>query len=185
VQQAELLSHVVDVLEAQGVTYLLVGSLASAVYGEPRMTRDIDIVIALRRDQVSRLCRAFSAPEYYVSEPAAQEAVQTAGQFNVIHPASGNKIDFIIARQDDWGRSELSRRRRELILPGRLGYTAAPEDVILGKLLYYHEGGSDKHLRDVAAMLQVSGEEIDVAYIDQWVQQLGLASEWQMVSDRG
>jgi hypothetical protein len=174
----------VQILEEQEITYLLVGSLASGVYGEPRLTHDIDVVLELRPDQVARLCEAFPAPDYYVSEQAAREAVAGGGQFNVIHPASGNKIDFMIARQDAWGRSQVSRRRREQILPGRPGYTAAPEDVIIGKLWYYREGGSEKHLRDVAAMLQVSGDEIDKEYINDWTQQLGLTEEWQAVLDR-
>ena len=183
-QQDELLRRVVDVLEEQRITYLLVGSLASGVYGEPRLTRDIDVVLELRPNQVAGLCGAFPAPDYYVSERAAREAVATGGQFNVIHPASGNKIDFMIARQDAWGRSQISRRRLEQILPGRPGYTAAPEDVILGKLWYYQEGGSDKHLRDVVAMLQVSGDQIDHEYITHWAQQLDLAEGWQAVLDR-
>jgi predicted nucleotidyltransferase len=174
----------VDILEEQGITYLLVGSLASGAYGEPRLTHDIDVVVELRPDQAAKLCKAFPSPEYYVSEKAAQEAVAAGGQFNVIHPASGNKIDFMIARRDAWGRSQISRRRREQILPGRPGYTAAPEDVILGKLWYYHEGGSEKHLRDIAGMLQVSGDEIDKEYINHWAQQLGLTEHWQAVLDR-
>jgi hypothetical protein len=184
VEQDELLRHVVDILEEQGLTYLLVGSLASGVYGEPRLTQDIDIVVELGPNQVARLCEAFPAPEYYVSQQAAREAVAAAGQFNVIHPASGNKIDFMIARRDAWGRSQVGRRRQEQILPGRSGYVAAPEDVILSKLAYYQEGGSEKHLRDIAAMLQVSGDEIDRAYIDSWVSQLGLTQEWQAVLER-
>ncbi|MGA2618356.1 MAG: hypothetical protein ABSF26_12150 [Thermoguttaceae bacterium] len=183
-EQAELLHHVVDVLEQQGITYLLVGSLASGVYGEPRLTHDIDVVVELRPDQAARLCTAFPSPEYYVSEQAARAAVATGGQFNVIHPASGNKIDFMIARRDAWGLSQISRRRREQILPGRPGYTAAPEDVILGKLWYYQEGGSEKHLRDIAGILQVSGDEIDMEYVGHWAQQLGLSDEWQAVIER-
>ena len=183
-EQAELLRRVLEELEERGITYLLVGSLASGVYGEPRLTLDLDIVVELRPNQVSELCAAFPSPEYYVSEKAAQEAVLRRGQFNVIHPASGNKIDFIIARQDAWGRSQVNRRRREQILPGRPGYTAAPEDVILGKLWYYREGGSEKHLRDIAGMLQVSGDEIDTVYVDHWTVQLGVTEEWQTVLDR-
>ncbi len=183
-EQDELLRRVVEVLEEQAVTYMLVGSLASGVYGEPRLTNDIDIVVELRADQVARLCQAFPAPEYYLREKTAQEAIAATSQFNVIHPASGNKIDFIIARRDAWGRSQIGRRRREQILPGRAGYTAAPEDVILGKLWYYEEGGSEKHLRDIAAMLQVSGDEIDIGYVDQWARQLGFTETWQTVVNR-
>jgi hypothetical protein len=171
-------------LEEQEITYLLVGSLASGVYGEPRLTADIDVVVDVRPHQASKLCAAFPSPEYYVSEKAAQEAVATSGQFNVIHPGSGNKIDFIIARRDAWGDSQIGRRRREQILPGRSGYTAAPEDAIVGKLWYYHEGGSEKHLRDIAGMLQVSGDEIDRSYVDHWALELGLTREWEAVLDR-
>lgn len=52
-EQVELLHWVVEVLEEQGITYLLVGSLASGVYGEPRLTHDLDIVVELRPDQTS------------------------------------------------------------------------------------------------------------------------------------
>ena len=183
-EQAELLRRVVEVLEEQGITYLLVGSLASGVYGEPRLTHDIDVVVELRPDQVAKLCEAFPSPEYYVSQQAAREAVASGGQFNVIHPASGNKIDFMLARQDAWGRSQIGRRRQEQILPGRPGYTAAPEDVIIGKLWYYRDGGSEKHLRDIAAMLQVSGDEIDQEYINHWTRQLGLTEPWQAILQR-
>jgi hypothetical protein len=148
------------------------------------LTNDIDFVVELRPDQARRLCQAFPSPEYYVSEKAALEAVAMGGQFNLIHPASGNKIDFMIPRRDAWGLSQMSRRRREQILPDRPGYTAAPEDVILAKLWYYQEGGSEKHLRDVAAMLQVSGEEIDKEYVTRWAEQLGFSAEWQAVLDR-
>jgi hypothetical protein len=182
--QAELLWYVVDVLEVQKLTYMVVGSFASATYGEPRLTHDIDIVLHLDTDALDRLCDAFPAPEFYVSRSAAREAVLTRGQFNVIHPSSGNKIDFMIAKDDAWGRSQLARRSRKPILPDRETFVAAPEDVILAKLWYYQEGGSEKHLRDIAGMLRVSGEEIDKEYVNHWAQQLGLTEEWQAVLNR-
>ena len=182
--QAELLRYVIDVLESQELAYMVVGSFASSTYGEPRLTNDIDVVVNLRADAVDRLCMAFPTPEFYVSASAAREAVQMPGQFNVIHPSSGNKIDFMIARDDAWGRSQLARRRRHPILADRETFVAAPEDVILAKLQYYQEGQSEKHLRDIAAMLQVSGDEIDKTYIDHWAGQLGIMKEWRIVLDR-
>ena len=182
--QAELLERVIDILESQRLAYMLVGSFASAAYGEARLTHDIDIVVEVGLETVDRLCSAFPAPEFYVSLPAAREAVVRRGQFNVIHPGSGNKIDFMIARNDAWGQSQMARRGRKPILPDRQAFVAAPEDVIVGKLWYYHEGGSEKHLRDVAGMLQVSGEEIDTEYVGHWTRELGLAEEWQAVLDR-
>ena len=182
--QAELLRYVIEVLEAQKLTYMVVGSFASATYGEPRLTHDIDIVLDLGMDAVERLCEAFPSPEFYVSASAAREAVRMRSPFNVIHPASGNKVDFMMARDDAWGRSQLARRRRQPILADRETFVASPEDLILAKLWYYQDGGSEKHLRDIASMFRVSGEEIDKAYIEHWAKQLGFTQEWQMVLER-
>ena len=88
------------------------------------------------------------------------------------------------ARHDAWGREQIERRRRESILPDRSGYIAAPEDLILSKLRYYREGQSDKHLRDVAAMMQVSGEEIDAQYIARWAAELHVSDIWQAILAR-
>ncbi len=183
-EQDDVLRRAIDVLETQGVVYLLVGSLASGVYGEPRLTLDIDIVVDLKAGQVAALCAAFPPPDYYVSEKAARDAVALARQFNVLHPTSGNKIDFMVARRDDWGRSQVARRRREQVVPGLFGFTAAPEDVILGKLWYYQEGESEKHLRDIAGILLISGAEVDRAYIAEWAAKLGLEREWQIILDK-
>lgn len=183
-KQTDLIAYTIDVLGRQQVSYMLVGSLASGIYGEPRMTQDIDVVVELRASQVEPLCAEFPTPEFYVSVPAARQAVAQCGQFNVIHPSSGNKIDLMIARRDAWGRSQLARRREEQIFPGRTGFVASPEDVILAKLWYYQDGGSDKHLRDIASMLQISGTEIDRNYIEQWAAQLGLVEPWRAVVER-
>lgn len=182
--QTELLKYVIEVLEARDLDYMVVGSFASAAYGEARLTLDIHIVVRLSDERVMDLVDAFPRPEFYVSESAAREAVAARGQFNVIHPGSGNKVDFMIARNDAWGKSQFGRRLRKLILPDRETYVAAPEDVILGKLWCYHEGGSEKHLRDIAGMLQVSEDEIDRAYIADWAEQLHLQESWQAVLER-
>lgn len=183
-EQPELLRYAFDALERQGVPYMLVGSLASMLYGEPRMTRDIDFVVDLPVSRVEALCAEFPSPEFYVSLPAARKAAAQGGQFNVIHPSSGNKIDLMIARRDAWGRTQLARRLRKEVLQGTTGFVASPEDVILAKLWYYQDGGSDKHLRDIAAMLQISGTEIDRNYIEEWAAQLGLVEPWRAVIER-
>jgi hypothetical protein len=183
-EQIDLLRRAIDTLETEGIRYLIVGSLASMAYGQPRSTQDIDIVVDAGAAEVTRLCDSFPEGEYYVNPDTARQAARDGGQFNVIHPASGNKIDFIIARRDAWGRQQVERRRRVTIFPGLVGYTGSPEDVILGKLWYYQLGGSEKHLRDIAAMLRVSGDQIDRAYIAQWADQLGLTDIWQAILSR-
>jgi len=184
VEQIDLLRRVIEVLEAQNITYMIVGSIASGAHGEPRFTRDIDIVVALPPRQVGPLCDAFPPDEYYVSRDAALEAVRRRGQFNVIHPASGNKIDFMLARNDPWSRTQLSRRWKMHVLTDREAAVAAPEDVIISKMASYREGGSEKHLRDITGILKVSGDDVDRAYVAHWADELGLTTIWRAILRR-
>jgi len=184
VNQRELLQYVLQTVERLEVPYMLVGSFASGAYGEPRLTHDIDVVIQLRRGDVDEICQAFPPPEYYVSREAALAAWAKGGQFNVIHGRSGNKIDFLIAGDDAYGQCEFERRQRTRILPGCDGYAARPEDVIIGKMRYYAEGGSEKHLRDITGILKVSADKVDQAYVAQWARVLGVAEIWSSILRR-
>jgi hypothetical protein len=183
-EQADVVRFTLDALEELGVEYAIVGSFASIAYGEPRLTRDIDILVVLPPERVSDLCRRYPPPDWYVSEPAARQAVRARRQFNVIHTLSGNKVDFLIARDDEWGRLQMSRRQQVAVLAGRLGYAAHPEDVILGKLLYYKEGGSEKHLRDIAGILTVSGELVDRGRVRAWAEKLAVVDIWDEIVRR-
>ena len=105
--QRDLLRKLVDVLNAMDVTYMVVGSYGSGAWGEARFTQDIDVVVSLCEDDAAPLVRAFPPPEYYISPDAVRDAIRRRGQFNVVHPTSGNKIDFMVSRRDPWGRSQL------------------------------------------------------------------------------
>ncbi|MEO6436264.1 MAG: hypothetical protein ABIP55_10975 [Tepidisphaeraceae bacterium] len=183
-EQADLVRFVVATLEDLHVPYMVVGSFASGAYGEPRFTQDIDIVIDLQPDQVDTLMARLPPSDFYMSRDAALAAIGSNGQFNVIHPESGNKIDFLIARQDPWGREQLRRRVRIELLNGLDAFAARPEDVIVAKLLYYQEGGSEKHLRDITGMFKLTPDGIDRAYVRQWATQLGVLDAWEAVERR-
>lgn len=177
----EILARAVDVLDEIGARYAVVGSVASSFYGETRYTNDIDIVVDLTLNQVRQLDAAFPPPVWYLSRPAAEEAVRSRRPFNLLHPESGGKIDFMVVRDDEWGRLQLERCEAVDLIEARLVSTAHPEDVILGKLLYFEEGASDKHLRDVAGILQVSGDLVDRENVDRWATKLGVESHWRAV----
>ncbi len=183
-EQIDLLRRLIELLEGLDITYMVVGSLASGAYGEPRLTQSIDVVVDLLPGQVARLCAAFPESRYYVNPVAAMEAVRRSGQFNVIHPASGIKIDFIIARRDPWSRAQISRRQRVGVLPDRDGFLASPEDIIISKMQYYRQGGSEKHLRDIAGIMRVSGEDLETDYVERWAEELGLMEIWQAILRR-
>ena len=96
-EQYELLRHIAETFERLVIAYRVTGSMATIAYGEPRFTNDIDIVVQMKPHQVAALCAAFPQPEYYVSRDAAEQAVRQRFQFNILHPASGLKVDVIIA----------------------------------------------------------------------------------------
>jgi hypothetical protein len=184
VEQIEFLHLAAKELEKQGIPWMLVGSYATSAWGEARFTQDIDIVVDLNPDQVSSLCAAFPQDEYYVSEVAAHDAVRMRKQFNVIHPASGNKIDFMVAGRDEWSRKQLERCVSEELQPGIKVRISSPEDVMISKMRYYKEGGSDKHLRDCAGVLVVQGDRIDRSYIVHWAEHFGLMEIWNAILKR-
>lgn len=175
----ELMQRVAAFLESREIRYRVVGSLASMAYGEPRFTNDIDILADLQQEHVGVFLEAFPPPEHYLSDMAMRSAIQQLGQFNIIHIPSGIKVDMIVLKPDDYSRTEIQRGKR-LTSPGEFDvWFASPEDVILNKLRYYREGGSEKHLRDIASMLMVQGDSIDRGYIASWAVRLAVLSEWQ------
>jgi len=179
--QAELLRYLVDVLEALGAEYMIGGSQASMYYGEPRLTRDVDVIVALRSEQLPVLLRRFSPDEFYVDEQTARDAVQTRGQFNIIHPGSGLKIDVYVNPDTPYDRARLARRQRLPLAPGVEAYFARPEDVILYKLLFHRQVESTLHLRDVVGILRVSGPDLDERYLTEWADRLGLGALWEQL----
>lgn len=171
-------------LNQLGVRYIVSGSVAAILYGEPRLTHDVDFVVFLRNEDIPRLRGAFPAGEFYVpqaGEIAAEIAREQKGHFNVIHADTGFKADFYTS-----GRDELHawafRNARRLEYRGEPISVAPPEYVIVRKLEYFREGGSEKHLRDIRSMLAVSGQEIDRAALNEWIVCRGLRNEWQQVS---
>ena len=108
-EQTDLLRILTTALDRLGVPYLLTGSLATSAFGEPRYTHDIDVVVRLTLEQVAGLCAAFPEPDYYCDQNAAEQAVRQRFQFNILHPASGQKVDVIIASDSEFDRSRLAR----------------------------------------------------------------------------
>jgi hypothetical protein len=168
-----------------GVAYYVTGSVASMYFGEPRFTNDIDVVIDLPANRVTEFCRAFPDDmDFYVSEDAVREAVARRDQFNVLHATSGLKIDVMIPKRTPFDESRLARRVRVKPEPDYDAAFASPEDIILKKMDFYREGGSEKHLRDIAGILKVTGPRVDRTYIGQWARTLGLDDIWQAVQQR-
>src|SRR5262249_26642847 len=153
--------------EGTGVTYAITGSVASNVWGVPRLTHDVDILVVLPADQVARVAAALAGP-YYLSEDAVRDAVQSGSMFNVLDTSSGLKADFWVSAGDPFSQSMLSRRRRVAIAPGREAYVGSPEDILLHKLVWNKITPSERQLADAAGIAAVQGSHLDLAYLRGW-----------------
>jgi len=178
IEPTELLRLIGAELDRVGCEHFATGSVASMIYGEPRYTNDMNIVVRLDDRQARAVTAAFAGEEWYISEEAALEAVRRRGMFNIIHAPSGLKVDLIVASDSAYDTSRFSRVRKICFDDGRSESFASPEDVILKKLEFFHEGGSSKHLRDIASIIATQGESsLDWGYMEQWANQLGVRVE--------
>jgi hypothetical protein len=183
-EQFDLLRYVVRVFEDMSLRYFVTGSTATIFYGEPRFTNDIDVVVELNESQTLEFCGRFPRGEFYVSEEAARDAVHRKTQFNILHPASGLKVDVIVPESNPFNQSRFARIRRLHAGDDLEAFFASPEDTIIKKMEYYREGGSEKHLRDITGVIKTSNDQINMDYITNWAQRMDLIDIWTLISER-
>jgi len=179
----ELHQRLIQPLNAAGISYMVTGGLAAIVYGEPRLTNDVDVVVQLSPTDPNRLSQAFDASEYYVPpiETIEEEAARRMfGHFNIVHIESALRADIYCVGDDEFGVWAF-RHRRSIAIGNESVWLAPIEYVIVQKLRYFRESGQDRHLRDIAAMRSISAELIDEDTINVWVARLALQVEWQKV----
>jgi hypothetical protein len=176
-EQGALLNRIVGMLSETSIPYMVVGSLASSFHGEPRQTRDIDIVIDPTTDDLRRFMQLLPPDDFYADADAAMEALERRTSFNLVETESGWKVDLIIRRDRPFSREELGRRIRVKLL-GTEAEIATAEDTIIAKLEWATEGQSERQLRDVAAILETQEGSLDEDYIGRWVRALGIEDAW-------
>jgi hypothetical protein len=159
-------------LDGAGIAYMLTGSLAMSFYARPRMTRDVDLVLAFEAGDVERLTAALGA-EYHADADAIGAAFRAGRPWNIVHLPSLLKIDLIPRKGSTYRIGEFARRRK-VELAGIALWIVSVEDLILSKLEWSRESRSEQQRRDVRLLLETP---LDRAYLDQWVAHLGL-DEW-------
>lgn len=162
----DLLLRVAKILDKLQIPYVVTGGMAVAVWGRPRSTADIDIIVKLVLKDVRMLVKELLDvnKDVYVSEDAIKEALERRGEFNFIDPNTQLKVDFWIVK-DDFNMKEIQRA-----VPRKFeGYPirfVSPEDLILSKLLWHKESYSTKQLDDIKSVLAIT--KVDVKYIKNW-----------------
>lgn len=171
----DLLVKIAEILEKLDIPYIVSGGIALLVWGRPRFTADIDIVVELPKEKIPLLGRALQSlgEQGYIDQEMMLEAKESAGEFNFIDGVTGVKVDFWILRDTEFDKSRLQRRVAKKIQEKEIFFSTA-EDLLLMKLLWYHDLQSFRQKEDIISILKISGSVLDRAYIHSWVAKLGL-----------
>jgi hypothetical protein len=167
-----------------GIRYVIGGSVAAIFYGEPRFTNDVDMVVFLNEADIRRLAEIFPPSDFYLPPPeviAAEVAREQRGHFNIIHMKTTFKADIYPTGRDEFN-SWAFRNKCQIKLEGETLMLAPLEYVIVRKLEYFREGGSEKHLRDIRGILNVSRTRINQEDLNFWIQRLSVQAEWKRVN---
>lgn len=167
--------QVLDVLEELGIPHHLGGSYASSVHGVPRQTRDADLVVDLDRRAVTRLASRLEA-DFFLDQERMLQAVTTRSSVNLVHLATGFKIDLFVKGDHPFDHLELSRSVIAR-LPGAQGRAVrikSAEDTVLRKLWWFQQGESERQWMDILGILKVQRGRLDPAYLERWARELGV-----------
>lgn len=175
--QCDVFRDITGLLDKLRIPYMLSGCCASNYHGAPRATTDIDFVIAASAAQIKEFLKFLPANEYEFDLPSAIEAAQSHSMVNMIHDPSGWKIDLLFHNQSDFNVEKL-RRRMQVEIEGIPIFIESPEDVLLSQLQWTKNGGPWRQIEDAAGILKVAGDDLDFEYIQRWVGQLELRSQW-------
>ena len=176
--EIDIVRDVSNKFEQSGIGYMLTGSMAMNYYAQPRMTRDIDVVVAIKSNDVERVAALFE-PEYYVSKESIRESIEHESIFNLIHHESVIKVDCIVRKQNEYRKIEFERRQKVSILDFTT-YIVSKEDLIISKLFWAKDSHSEIQLSDVRNLLATGYDE---GYLRRWTRQLELDSLFQECLD--
>jgi hypothetical protein len=172
-------------LNSVGADYMITGATAAIVYGQPRVTNDLDVVLALGAQHVAALLKAFPEEEFYVPPESVIRVERSRlqrGHFNIIHHETGYKADVYLVGSDPLHAWAIPLRRRIDWTDGVVLWVAPPEYVILRKLQYFREGGSSKHPADIRGILATTAVDLDAVNV--WADRLGLTDLWVEIRSR-
>ncbi|MEZ6120119.1 MAG: hypothetical protein R3C28_26605 [Pirellulaceae bacterium] len=171
--ETELLCDCLQRLEATGIPYMLVGSMASNYWGVPRSTHDIDFVIQYDEPDVQRIVAAFQS-DFFIQDISVRSGLRPPHQFNALDNRSALKVDFFRVPDDVYERIRFSRRLRVSLFEVS-AFIATAEDVLLHKLRWHRISPVDRQLSDAKGIFAVSGESLDMDYLRHWAAEIDVS----------
>ncbi len=175
---AAVIRDAVRALAAARVRYVIVGGVGANLYGRPRSTFDVDLILAITEGDADRLARAFRARGFAVSADEIRDALRERSPFTVHDLRSEYRLDCkgaYTARE----RVALELRRR--VRSGRSYlFVDAPEDLIVAKLL----SGSSQDVLDAEAVYARQLLHLDLRRIAALARRFGVSEEWRALRRR-
>lgn len=170
-EQLAVLRHITHCLDCAEIDYMLSGSVAMNYYAQPRMTRDIDLVMEIQAVDIARLAAQLSE-DYYFDQQAAQVAIEHESLFNILHQTSLVKIDCIVRKRHPYRQEEFSRRR-QVVFDDFPIWIVSAEDLLLSKLYWRKDSQSEMQLRDIRNLISTLSQ-LDWTYLRYWADELGI-----------
>jgi hypothetical protein len=174
--ELDIVRDVSQRLDRVGIAYMITGSMAMNYYAQPRMTRDIDVVLALAPADADKVVDLFR-PDYYVSEGAVRASILSESIFNLIHNESVIKVDCIVRKNTPYRHAEFDRRK-QISIDNFSTWIASKEDLIISKLFWAKDSRSEIQIRDVKNLIATG---CNTSYIENWTRELDLFNLWQEV----
>jgi hypothetical protein len=187
----DFLKLVIEALESAGIEYLIGGAIAEWAWGEPRATQDLDLVVDIPIEAVTRLSDELKSRDMLVPPEIILDALiedRADIPINAIHLHSGLKADLYPVRSGDELRRDAFQRRLEVDFGPPIGsiFIHSAEDLIIYKLLYFSISQQPKHIRDITAILRARKNQLDLGHIEKWANRLGLSTIWyELLEDAG
>jgi len=176
--ELDILKDITGKLEKLGIQYMLTGSLAMSYYVEPRMTRDIDLVVEILPGMIDHIEKILN-PDYYLSIDSIKDAVENEFMFNLIHNESSIKVDCIIRKSEEYRKEEFDRRKRVKLANFNI-YIVSVEDLIISKMFWIKESASEIQKKDVKNLLSSKHDE---KYLLNWIEKLKLSQIFETIKN--
>lgn len=155
----ELLSRIATALDRAGIRYMIIGGQAVLLYGEPRLTRDIDLTLGIGPDEIVRLLEILPSLEISNLTPTPKEFVQETMVLPCQDKKTGIRVDFIFSLTS-YETEAIARAKRVKIGKADIRF-ASLEDLIIHKVI----AGRPRDWEDVERVL-AKNPQTDIPFIE-------------------
>ncbi len=165
----EILARVAAGLDRHRIPYMIIGGQAVLLYGEPRLTRDIDITLGVNIDRTTELLAVVKELSLKPLPEDGEAFVMQTMVLPAIDETTGIRVDFIFSFLP-YEKEAIGRARKVMMLNQDICF-ASPEDVIIHKIF----AGRPRDMEDVRTIL-VKNPGVDISYIRSWLKEFDAAS---------